>query len=311
MVVIDFIDMSLSKHQRDVENRLKEALKADRARIQVGRISRFGLLEMSRQRLRLSLGESAQDTCPRCEGRGTVRNIQSHALSIVRLIEEEALKEKTAEIQVQLPVEMATFIMNEKRDFILSIEKRHSVHIVVVSNPYLQTPQYKIARLKEDNVGKSKKPSYSMIQPPEMVMDSTPSVATAIVEPAVKQFTEHNFSQQKEGNFFKKMWANIFGQGTKSTAASKQTAQIKSPDKRPQTAQKYPDHRHSNHPANRRRRPVTATQNHHEKPATTGKGPVQHKKSAPPKQNHSEKYEENNFNCALIFYSFYLCFCAG
>src|SRR3990167_7268767 len=134
LVVIDFIDMSQSKNQREVENRLKEALRADRARIQVGRISRFGLLEMSRQRLRLSLGENVQEVCPRCEGRGTVRNIQSHSLSIIRLIEEEALKEKTTEIQVQLPVDMATFIMNEKRDFILNIEKRHDVNILIVAN---------------------------------------------------------------------------------------------------------------------------------------------------------------------------------
>src|SRR5204863_8090808 len=126
-----FIDMSSSKNQREVENRLKEALKSDRARIQIGRISRFGLLEMSRQRLRLSLGEAAQEVCPRCEGRGTVRNIQSHALSITRLIEEEAIKEKVAEIQVQLPTDMATFIMNEKRDFIRDIEKRHRVHVII------------------------------------------------------------------------------------------------------------------------------------------------------------------------------------
>ena len=128
--------MSSSKNQREVENRLKEALQADRARIQVGRISRFGLLEMSRQRLRLSLGETAQEVCPRCEGRGTVRNIQSQVLSIIRLIEEEAIKAKTAEIQVQLPVEMATFIINEKRDFILNIEKRHDVHVLIIANPF-------------------------------------------------------------------------------------------------------------------------------------------------------------------------------
>ena len=156
-MVIDFIDMGSSKNQRDVESRLKDALKSDRARIQVGRISRFGLLEMSRQRLRLSLGETAQEVCPRCEGRGTVRNIQSNGLSIIRLIEEEALKDKTAEVHVQLPVDMATFIMNEKRDFIVNIEKRHGVHVLVISNPYLQLPQYTISRLKEDNVGKSKR----------------------------------------------------------------------------------------------------------------------------------------------------------
>ncbi|MFZ4077444.1 MAG: Rne/Rng family ribonuclease, partial [Legionellaceae bacterium] len=163
LVVIDFIDMSASKNQRDVENRLKEALKADRARIQVGRISRFGLLEMSRQRLRLSLGETAQEICPRCEGRGVVRNIQSRGLSIIRLVEEEALKEKVSEVQVQAPVEMATFLMNEKRDFLLNIEKRHHVRVVIIANPYMHCPQYQIVRVKEDNLSKNKKLSYSLV----------------------------------------------------------------------------------------------------------------------------------------------------
>lgn len=188
LVVIDFIDMSSSKNQREVENRLKEALKADRARIQVGRISRFGLLEMSRQRLRLSLGENAQEVCPRCEGRGTVRNVQSQGLAITRLIEEEALKEKTAEVQVQLPVELATFIINEKRDFILNIEKRHNVNVLIISNPYLHSPQYSIVRLKEDNVGKNKKPSYTLIQQPELTIVRSDQGAVKHDEPAVKSF---------------------------------------------------------------------------------------------------------------------------
>ena len=121
------------------------------------------------------MGETAQEICPRCEGRGTVRNIQSHGLSITRLIEEEALKEKTAEIQVQLPAEMATFIMNEKRNFIRDIEKRHNVAVMIIANPYLQSPQYSITRLKEDNVGKSKKPSYTLIQQPELHVTSSDS----------------------------------------------------------------------------------------------------------------------------------------
>ena len=211
LVVIDFIDMSSSKNQRDVENRLKEALKADRARIQVGRISRFGLLEMSRQRLRLSLGESAQEVCPRCEGRGTVRNIQSNGLSIIRLIEEEALKEKTAEVHVQLPVDMATFIMNEKRDFIFNIEKRHGVHVIIVSNPYLQSPQYTISRLKEDNVGKNKKPSYSLIQQPELEITRSSQSSTKIDEPAVKSFNNQQSLHSKETGFFKQLWNTITG----------------------------------------------------------------------------------------------------
>ncbi len=217
LVVIDFIDMSSSKNQRDVENRLKEALKADRARIQVGRISRFGLLEMSRQRLRLSLGESAQEVCPRCEGRGTVRNIQSHGLSITRLIEEEALKEKTAEVQVQLPVELATFIMNEKREFILNIEKRHNVHVLIIANPYMHTPQYSITRLKEDNVGKSKKPSYSLIQQPELTIIRGQDTAK-FDEPAVKGFSGQ-ISAKIQNGFIKRLWSSLFGSSSDSIAS--------------------------------------------------------------------------------------------
>lgn len=212
LIVIDFIDMSSVKHQREIENCLKEALKADRARIQVGRISRFGLLEMSRQHLRLSLGESGQELCTSCGGCGRVRSIQSHGLSLTRLIEEEALKEKTVEIQVQLPVEMATFIMNEKRDFIRNIEKRHAVIVLIIANPYMQRPQYTITRLKEDNVGKNKKPSYTLIQQPEIPL---PRGTEQIVldEPAVKPFASRKSDAQQEG-FLKRLWANLFGQST-------------------------------------------------------------------------------------------------
>ncbi|KTD22639.1 ribonuclease E [Legionella londiniensis] len=219
LVVIDFIDMNSSKNQREVENRLKDALKADRARIQVGRISRFGLLEMSRQRLRLSLGESAQEVCPRCEGRGTVRNIQSHGLSIIRLIEEEALKEKTAEVHVQLPPEMATFIMNEKRDFILEIEKRHKVNILVIANPYLQSPHYTITRVKEDNVGKQKKPSYSLIQQPEFEIPRDEKLNAKPDEPVVKPYTGHGIhtAKQKESGFLQRLWNNLFTRATGKT----------------------------------------------------------------------------------------------
>lgn len=257
LVVIDFIDMSSSKNQRDVENRLKEALQADRARIQVGRISRFGLLEMSRQRLRLSLGETAQEICPRCEGRGTVRNIQSHGLSITRLIEEEALKEKTAEIQVQLPAEMATFIMNEKRDFIRDIEKRHSVSVVIIANPYLQSPQYSITRLKEDNVGKSKKPSYTLIQQPELHVTSSDQQAATHDEPAVKPFADHPSRKHPSSSFIKRLWTSLFGGHTESSTTTQDQAKKNQPRSHSQSkpVSRGPgDRRQQNNP-NRRRRP--------------------------------------------------------
>ena len=210
LVVIDFIDMGSNKNQRDVENRLKEALQVDRARIQVGRISRFGLLEMSRQRLRRSLGEAAQDICPRCEGRGTVRNIQSQSLSIVRLVEEEALKEKTMEVHVQLPVEMATFICNEKRDYINGIEKRHGVKVLIIANPYLQIPHYTITRIKEDNAGKARKRSYELIQQPELDITRADE-AEQLAEPIVKSFVPSQTDNKQQNNFIKRLWTSLFG----------------------------------------------------------------------------------------------------
>lgn len=266
LVVIDFIDMGASKNQRDVENRLKEALKADRARIQVGRISRFGLLEMSRQRLRLSLGESAQEVCPRCEGRGTVRNIQSNGLSIIRLIEEEALKDKTAEVHVQLPVDMATFIMNEKRDFIFNIEKRHGVHVIVIANPYLQSPQYTISRMKEDNVGKNKKPSYSLVQQPDLDITRPEQHSAKIIEPAVKAYDSQQPLKQKETGFFEQLWKTITG--SKSPADTTRTQEYRAKQQSEQTNRSKPQMNEKRGPAHRRRHPSTgATHINQQRPA--------------------------------------------
>ncbi len=282
LVVIDFIDMNSSKNQRDVENELKEALKTDRARIQVGRISRFGLLEMSRQRLRLSLGETAQEVCPRCEGRGTVRNIQSHGLSIVRLIEEEALKDKTAEVHVQVPVEMATFIINEKREFILHIEKRHGVKIIVIANPYMQTPQYSITRLKEDNVGKNKKPSYTMIQQPELtiIRDEQDAVRD---EPAVKTFAVATGSKAPQTSFIKRLWTSLFGgadETAKQPAAKPEQKQPRSQNQRQASTRTGGEKRQGGSPS-RRRRPSGNQQRQ------TPGGNMQRKKSGNQQQQQS------------------------
>ncbi|CAI8161813.1 MAG: Ribonuclease E [Pseudidiomarina mangrovi] len=152
LVVIDFIDMTPVRHQREVENRLRDSLKQDRARIQVARISRFGLLEMSRQRLRPSLGESSNHVCPRCSGQGTIRSVESLALSILRLIEEEALKDKTLQVQAQVPVSVGTYLLNEKRSSITDIEKRHKVSVLVIPNQNLETPHFDVRRLRSDEV---------------------------------------------------------------------------------------------------------------------------------------------------------------
>ncbi|QQZ27731.1 Rne/Rng family ribonuclease [Thiothrix subterranea] len=152
LVVIDFIDMLPSKHQREVEKRLRDAMKLDRARVQVGRISRFGLLEMSRQRLRPSLGESSQIVCPRCTGQGHIRSTDSMALSILRLVEEEAMKEMTGKVIARLPVSVATFLLNEKRQAITDIQQRRNVDLTIIPNPYMETPHYDISRIRNDNL---------------------------------------------------------------------------------------------------------------------------------------------------------------
>jgi len=151
LIVIDFIDMNQAKHQREIEAKIKESTSSDRARVQIGRLSRFGLLEMSRQRLRPSLGETSGIVCPRCNGHGTIRDVKSLSLAILRLIEEEALKERTAQIRTIVPMAVATFILNEKRDAISDIEKRHKVHVLVVPNPQMETPHYEVIRLRDDD----------------------------------------------------------------------------------------------------------------------------------------------------------------
>jgi len=150
LIVIDFIDMTPERNKRAVENRLIEALKADRARVQVGRISRFGLLEMSRQRLRPSLGEASMEVCPRCEGMGHIRTIQSLALYVLRSIQEEAMKENTAALHVHLPVETATFLLNEKRYEISAIETRLGTPVLIIPDPDMETPHYHVRRLKSE-----------------------------------------------------------------------------------------------------------------------------------------------------------------
>ena len=151
LIVIDFIDMNSNRSQREVESRMKDALQMDRARIQIGRISRFGLLEMSRQRLRPSLEETSGIVCPRCHGQGSIRDISSLALSILRLVEEDALKERTSEIRAQVPVSVGTFLLNEKRGVISKIENRHNVRVLVIPNPNLETPHFEVQRLRDDH----------------------------------------------------------------------------------------------------------------------------------------------------------------
>jgi ribonuclease E len=190
LIVIDFIDMMDRRHQRDVEDRLRHALQIDKARVQTGRISRFGLLEMSRQRLRPSLGESSQDTCPRCDGHGHIRSVESLALSILRLVEEEGMKEFTGQIVVQSPTEVANFLLNEKRAMLQEIEDRHNVPVILLGNEHMETPRFEIHRVRKSDV--TSDPSYSRVEAPEselVASDQTKAEGIAVAAaPMVTSF---------------------------------------------------------------------------------------------------------------------------
>ncbi len=228
LVVIDFIDMSSSKNQRAVEHKLKDSLKIDRARVQVGRISRFGLLEMSRQRIKPSLGESVQITCPRCSGHGTIRGVDSLALSVLRILEEESMKENTGRILAQLPVNVATFLLNEKRDIITSIEKRQNISVTLIPNESLVTPHYRIERIRtEDNLSdKYQVNSYTFNQ---MIADEDAngliSEIKPVEEPAVKAalpIKDSAAAAPQPLTLVRRIWSSLFNREPQSAAVDEE-----------------------------------------------------------------------------------------
>ncbi len=248
LLVIDFIDMTPAKNQREVENRLRDATQLDRARIQIGRISRFGLLELSRQRLRPSIGEHSHITCPRCEGRGTIRSVESLALAVLRLIQEEAMKDRTQRVMAQLPIPVATFLLNEKRAALATIEARHGIAVVIIPNPHIDTPRYEVTRIRQDesrNNGEADA-TYKLISEAPAVHYEPKAATTTrnpIQTPAVKLAppppapvpapvaakakpapvpTER--PRAPSGGLLKKLWDRLFGE-SKAPAAPAEPAQ--------------------------------------------------------------------------------------
>lgn len=237
LVVIDFIDMQPNKNQRAVERQLRDALKVDRARVQIARISRFGLLEMSRQRLRPSLGESSQIVCPRCSGQGTIRGVESMALSLLRLMEEEAMKEGTVEVVAETPVKVATFILNEKRKTLTEIQARHNLQMTVLPNPEMDTPHYEIIRRKESDVEEiDSVQSYNQISKQEVHAESTKETMPQTIETAaVSNVTPNNpapspqaLVDNKNPGVVSRIFSALFG--------NKQAEEVV--EKKPQTRQR-------------------------------------------------------------------------
>ena len=232
LIVIDFIDMGPQKNQRAVENRLREAVRQDRARVQIGKITRFGLLEMSRQRLRPSLGESSYQTCPRCSGFGTIRSVESLALAILRIVGEEARKERTAKVIAQLPVEVATYLLNEKRDWVQSVETRNDTQVILVANSALETPHYDVRRVRDDqvelpeNAGVSYQLAEKEAEPevPESMQEKKPAEQAAIgkIAPAAPAPVRKR-AEKKGPGFFEKLLTLLTGDKKKKKPTKKKT----------------------------------------------------------------------------------------
>ena len=232
LVVIDFIDMNASKNQRAVENRMRDALEIDRARVQLGRISRFGLLEMSRQRLRPSLGETSGMVCPRCTGQGTIRDTKSLALAILRLIQEEASKERTGEVRVIVPVDVSAFLLNEKRSAVGEIEQETKVRVLIIPNPNMQTPHFEVIRLRDDEVDDDQRESFeidlsafeaeaatsdeekSAPAPQALVRGVTPDAPPPAASPAAEKVEQAPAVTETESaakpGLFPRLWAALF-----------------------------------------------------------------------------------------------------
>jgi len=301
LFVIDFIDMTPAKHQREVENRLKEAMKHDRARVQIGRISRFGLLEMSRQRLRPSLGEASLQLCPRCTGHGFIRGVESLSLSILRIVEEQALKENTGRIVAQLPVEVGTFLLNEKRIAIRAIEKRNNVDVILIPNKSLETPHYEIERIRKHEV-KDDESSYDMVQAAGDNSDTSFSdnKPKAIAEPAVKQITPstpapvreeakpkpaQTSQPTEESGLIKRIFTSIFT--SKPAEKEEEKEQEKSPAEKPSSDSRSRNNRRGGN----RNRPRNASQ----KSRRPASGKVASKKKTSQKKDSKvEKTEDKN-----------------
>ncbi len=236
LFVIDFIDMLSNKNQRTVENHLRDALKIDRARIQTSRISRFGLLEMSRQRMRPSLGDSTQLPCPRCKGQGTIRNVESVALSVLRILEEEAMKKGTEKVIAHLPIECATFLLNEKRHAIEQIEARLKVGIIILPSKHLETPAYDIERIKEKE-SVDDKPSYLQIKAEDIAIpDFAQQFKPRVEKAAVKEFMHDSpapiQTKNESTGLIKRFWEKLVGPGVEPLieVAAPVAERVRSPD---------------------------------------------------------------------------------
>ena len=309
LFVIDFIDMLANKNQRAVENRIRDALKIDRARVQTSRISRFGLLEMSRQRLRPSLGDTTQLTCPRCNGQGEIRNVESVALSVLRILEEEAMKSGTDKVIAHLPIECATFLLNEKRPSIDQIESRLKVHIIVLPCKHLETPAYTIERIKsKDEEGAVESSSYSQIKTeevstPTFLNQSNQKTERAVIKEFLPDAPPAPIKNKKtSASLISRFWSKLVSSTEVEVAPEK--SEVSTTPEKPKNTQKPQNNRSRNrNPQNRNKKP-RQPQPQNKKPAEetnkqqgqTTETPTNNKNKEATEQRPRNQQKRNNRN---------------
>ncbi|SMG66301.1 Rne/Rng family ribonuclease [methanotrophic bacterial endosymbiont of Bathymodiolus sp.] len=294
LFVIDFIDMLANKNQRAVENRIRDALKIDRARVQTSRISRFGLLEMSRQRLRPSLGDTTQLTCPRCNGQGEIRNVESVALSVLRILEEEAMKSGTDKVVAHLPIECATFLLNEKRPSIDQIESRLNVRIIVLPSKHLETPAYDIERIKsKDEDGTEDNASYTQIKADDTALPEFARQAAPIAEKAaIKEFLPDApapvapvQNKKTSASLINRFWTKLIGSSVEDTAEiiEEPAKPARAQNEKPQNNRRNPNNRRNSNNRNRNRSANNRDRNKSQSDNSTDNGTASTQNASPEK----------------------------
>jgi len=294
LVVIDFIDMGSTANKRKVEKTLLQAIKQDKARVQVGSISSFGLLEMSRQRIRPSLQEISHIACPRCNGKGAIRSVESLGLSVIRHIRETSLIVDTKEIQIQLPVSLATFLLNEKRDSIVDIESSTNITIVMLPNPYLETPEYQLTRIKLNDEEESVPPiSYTLVSKPENAFKPEKKVVPEV--PSIKAIPETQPPATKKPlGLFRKLYHSLFTVEETRPAPKRSESSGKSrPHQAQGRSQKSHQNRHKRGGQRHQQRPPHQKQHGHEQRQQSNANKPQHKK---PDQGTASKSQQNKPN---------------
>ena len=300
LIVIDFIDMLSNKNQRTVENTLRDAVKVDRARVQIGRISRFGLLEMSRQRLRPSLAESSQVVCPRCEGVGSIRGVKSTALGVLRMIEEEAMKDSTAHVTAQVPVDVATFLLNEKRQDVTGIEVRQNVAILLIPNQNMETPHFEVQRIRMQDLANSNlDASYKMVSEVESPkVDFAHDERTQTTQAAVQDIARTTPKPKAPGGgSFARLFGALFGGGTGSaqTSSASRSQNSETQRRRPEgDSQGNESDRRPRGNANRRAQSNREGGNERKRPSGNRRGRGGQEKASGSRSSESDSSQNDN-----------------